>query len=98
MSSVSLQNNIIFYSPSALVSIINAAFVLNEAKNIIQVSGVFLKEGLVSYNSKHYDKLKDEASDSSLTVVTPDLIHNKLSNNTTIQFNGFLTKKVNKIK
>lgn len=88
--------NVSVYSPKSLVSIFEKAFILQEEKKIIQIKGVFLKAGTVLYNSGYYDKLKDEASDYSLTVVTSSLIHNELRDNTTIQFNGYLTRKIDK--
>lgn len=84
------------YSPASLVSIFSKAFILPEERKIIQVKGVFQKSGTVPYGDHYYDKLKDEASDHTLTIITSSLVHNDLKDNTTIQFNGFVTRKIDK--
>lgn len=90
------NNHVLVYSPAALVSIFSKAFILQEEKKVIQIRGVFLKVGKESYGGFYYDKLKDESSDHTITLITSNLIHNDLKDNTTIIFNGFLTRKADK--
>ncbi|MBS1761822.1 MAG: hypothetical protein JSR00_03010 [Bacteroidetes bacterium] len=85
-----------FYSPSSLVAIFNAATVIREEKKIIQLKGIFKKTGTANYGGNFYNKLKDEAGENSITLITPSLIHNSLNDNKTIEFNGFITRRVDK--
>jgi exodeoxyribonuclease VII large subunit len=85
-----------FFSPSSIVAIFNAATVTREEKKIIQVRGIFRKLGTASYGGYYYNKLKDEASDNSITLLTSALMHNQLEDNKTIEFNGFISRKVEK--
>lgn len=84
----------VVYSPASLVSIFSNSFKFPEEKEIIQVRGIFLKIGTVVYANGLFNRLKDESSDKSITLVTPALINNSLENNTTILVNGFLTRQV----
>lgn len=84
----------VFFSPSSIVAIFNAATVTKEEKKIVQVRGIFRKVGSANYGGYYYDKLKDEASDNSITLLTSALMHNQLEDNKTIEFNGFISRKV----
>lgn len=85
-----------FYSPSSIISILNASLSIKEEKKIIQVRGIYKKSGTTNYGGFFYDKIKDEASDFQITLVTPAIIHNKLEDNKTIEFNAFITRKITK--
>ena len=84
-----------FYSPASIVSIINAAIVIKEERKLVQVRGIFRKEGKMNYNGCFYNRIKDEASDNYLTLLTPALLHDKLEDNRTIELNGYITRRVN---
>lgn len=86
----------IFFSPTAILSIFNAAITTKEEKKIIQVRGIFKKTGTANYGGNYYNRLKDEASDNSITLITPILIHNQLDDNKTIEFNSFITRRLDK--
>jgi exodeoxyribonuclease VII large subunit len=85
-----------FYSPSSIVAIFNAATVTKEEKKLIGIKGIFKKSGSANYNGFYYNRLKDEAADYSITLVTPSLLHNKLDDNKTIECNAFITRKLDK--
>jgi hypothetical protein len=85
-----------FFSPASIVAIFNAATVTKEEKKIIQVRGIFKKNGTQSYGGYYYNTLKDEASDYSVTLLTSELLHNQLEDNKTIEFNGFITRKLDR--
>jgi len=89
-------NDLVFFSPSSIVAIFNAATVTKEEKKIIQVRGIFKKTGTASYGGYYYNRLKDEASDSSITLLTSAIMHNRLEDNKTIEFNGFISRRVEK--
>lgn len=90
------ENQITIYSPKSLVSIFEKAFIVHEERKIIQIKGIYLKEGRSEYNGVFYDRLKDEASDFFLTLIMPILHRNELNNNTTILFTGYITRKIDK--
>lgn len=86
----------IFFSPSSIVAIFNAATITREEKKIIQVRGIFKKQGSSNYGGNYYNRLKDEASDNTISLITSAIIHNQLEDNKTIEFNGFLTRRADK--
>ncbi len=89
-------NDLAFFSPSSIVAIFNAATITKEEKKIIQVRGIFKKTGTASYGGYYYNRLKDEASDNSITLLTSAIMHNQLEDNKTIEFNGFISRRVEK--
>lgn len=86
----------IYFSPSSIVAIFNAATVTREEKKIIQVRGIFKKSGTSNYGGNYYNRLKDEAGDNTISLITSALIHNQLEDNKTIEFNGFITRRTDK--
>lgn len=86
----------VVYSPAAIVSIINAHLSIREEKKIIQLRGIFKKTGTSSYGGHFYNRLKDEASDYQITLITSALLHHQLEDNKTIEFNGFITRKMDR--
>lgn len=86
----------VFYSPSSIVAIFNAAVIVREERKMVQVKGIFKKTSNANYGGYHYNQLKDEAADYSITLVTPAILHNKLDDNKTIEFNGFISRKLDK--
>lgn len=89
-------NNSVYFSPGSLLAIFNAHITVKEERKIIQVRGIFKKSGTASYGGYYYNRLKDEASDNSITLITSALIHNQLNDNKTIEFNGFITRRLDK--
>jgi hypothetical protein len=45
------------------------------------------------YSGYYYNRLKDEASDNIITLVTSALMHNQIEDNKTIEFRGSITRK-----
>jgi exodeoxyribonuclease VII large subunit len=86
----------VFYSPSSIVAIFNAAVIVREERKMVQVKGIFKKTSNANYGGYYYNRLKDEAADYSITLVTPAILHNKLDDNKTIEFNGFISRKLDK--
>lgn len=91
-----VAENTVFFSPSSIAAIFNAATVTKEEKKIIQVRGIFKKAGTANYGGYYYNKLKDEASDNSITLLTSAIMHNQLEDNKTIEFNGFISRRMEK--
>ena len=86
----------VFFSPSSIVAIFNAATTTREEKRIIQVRGIFKKSGASNYGGNYYNRLKDEASDNTISLITSAIIHNKLEDNKTIEFTAFITRRTDK--
>lgn len=82
------------YSPSALLNLFNNALNITATKKIVQVKGIYKPGNGQGYNGVYYDSLKDEASDSYITLIVPGLVRNKLAVNKTITLWGYITKKV----
>jgi len=91
------QSNNIFYSPGSLLAIFSANLSIKEEKKIIQVRGVFKKVGTANYGGFYYNRLRDEASDNVITLITSALMHNQLEDNKTIEFNGYITRRLTKV-
>jgi len=90
----SLNNEIIAYNPSSLVNIFNNAITIEATKRAFRIRGVYIPGKGVNYNGFYYDSLKDESSDSCVTLIVPVPIRHGLTPQQTIEFTGYLTKKV----
>ena len=86
----------LYFSPSSIVAVFNAALTTLEETRIIQVRGIFKKSGTSNYGGNYYNRLKDEASDNTVTLITSALLHYKLEDNKTIEFNGYITRRLDK--
>lgn len=85
------------YSPASLLSIFNALTITKEEKKLVQVRGIYARTGKDAYSGFYYDRLKDEASDSQMTLILPSLIRNQLDDNKTIEFLGFISRRLDKL-
>src|SRR5688572_15562383 len=90
----SLSQEEIFYSPSSILNLFNNSLNINQAKKIIPIKGIYIAGKGVNYNGYYYDLLKDESSDANLSLLVPALLRNELSTNKTIDFQGYITKRV----
>jgi exodeoxyribonuclease VII large subunit len=96
MSVLPTKEESVFFSPSSIVAIFNAATVTKEEKKIIQIRGIYQKKGTVLYGGNYYDRLQDEAGENSITLIVSTLLHNQLEDNKTIEINGFITRRLDK--
>lgn len=94
MESTNPHNQEFAYAPSAILSVFNNAISVTETKKIILVKGVYAQGNGTKYNGYYYDLLKDESSDATITLIVPELIRNRLSNNKTLSFWGYITRRV----
>lgn len=93
---ISNVEHVSIYSPSAIVNIIQNVYMLPQEKNLIALRGIYIQKGRVNYNGFWYDELKDESSDSSITLIVPDLVRNELSDKKVIECFCYITKKADK--
>jgi exodeoxyribonuclease VII large subunit len=84
----------ISYSPSALLQLFNTALSPTPTKNMIVLKGIYQPGRGANYNGFFYDQLKDEATDALLTLIVPALLRPSLTPGKTIEFHGYITKRV----
>ena len=85
------------YSPASLISIFNNHTIIREERKLVRIKGVYLKTGKDAYGGFYYDKLKDESSDYQMTLITPALVRNQLEEHKTIEFQGFITRRIDRM-
>lgn len=86
--------NGISYSPSALIQLFNSALTPSPMKNMILLKGIYQPGRGANYNGFYYDGLRDETTDCVLTLVVPALLRPSLAAGKTIEFWGYITKRV----
>ncbi|HEY4107866.1 exodeoxyribonuclease VII large subunit [Puia sp.] len=84
----------ISYTPASLLHLFNSVLAPSATKKIILLKGIYLAGRGVTYAGFFYDTLKDETTEAVLTLVVPALLRNGLTNNKTIEFYGYITKRV----
>lgn len=84
----------ISYTPASLLHLFNSVLAPAATKKIILLKGIYVAGRGVTYAGYFYDTLKDETTDAVLTLVVPALLRNGLVPNKTIEFHGYITKRV----
>src|SRR5579859_5484510 len=84
----------ISYTPASLLHLFNSVLAPSATKKIVLLKGIYLAGRGVTYAGYFYDTLKDEVTDAVLTLVVPALLRNGLTHNKTIEFYGYITKRV----
>jgi exodeoxyribonuclease VII large subunit len=82
------------YSPAALLHIFNGLLAPPQTKKIIRLKGVYRAGKGALYGGYYYDMLADETAEAQLTLIVPARLHPSLTDNTTIEFDGYITKRV----
>jgi hypothetical protein len=82
------------YTPASLLHLFNSVLAPAATKKIILLKGIYVAGRGVTYAGFFYDTLKDETTDAVLTLVVPALLRNGLVPNKTIEFYGYITKRV----
>ncbi len=88
------SNNLVTYSPAAVLNLFNNAISVNQTKRLIQLKGIYLQGKGALYSGYYYDTFRDEISDAQITILVPPLIRNELQPNKTITVTGFITKRI----
>ena len=87
----------ITHTPSSVVGIF-ANTLNNEAtRKVFKIKGVYLAGKGVEYNNYYYDTLKEEHSESSITIVVPALLRSSLTEQRTIECIAYLSKRLQPI-
>jgi len=82
------------YSPAALLHIFNSLLAPAQTKKIIRLKGVYRAGKGALYGGFYYDGLVDETAEAQLTLLVPARLRPQLTDNTTIEFQGYVTKRV----
>lgn len=82
------------YSPAALLHIFNGLLTPAQTKKIIRLKGVYRTGKGALYGGYYYDVLADETAEAQLTLIVPARLRPSLTDNTTIEFQGYVTKRV----
>ena len=87
----------LIYSPASLISIFNSLTITKEEKKLVRVKGVYIKTGKDAYSGFFYDRLKDESSDFQITLIVSSLLRNQLTDNKTIEIQGYITRRMDRL-
>lgn len=90
------QSPELIYSPSAIVNLVNNQIVIPQDKSLLRIRGIFSMGSNTNYGWHYRDNLRDETTDTTITLVVPGLLRNELANNQTIDFYGYITHRVEK--
>jgi exodeoxyribonuclease VII large subunit len=82
------------YSPAALLNIFNGLLAPAQTKKIIRLKGIYRAGKGALYGGYYYDLLADETAEAQLTLIVPARLRPSLTDNTTIEFEGYVTKRV----
>jgi exodeoxyribonuclease VII large subunit len=82
------------YSPAALLHIFNGLLAPAQTKRIIRLKGIYHAGRGALYGGFYYDTLADETAEAQLTLIVPARLRPELTDNTTIEFQGYITKRV----
>ncbi|NOW96103.1 exodeoxyribonuclease VII large subunit [Mucilaginibacter sp. SG564] len=86
--------NLVTYSPAAVLNLFNNSISVNQTKRIIQLKGIYVQGKGSLYSGYYYDTFRDESSYAAITILAPPLIRNELQPNKTITVNGFITRRI----
>jgi exodeoxyribonuclease VII large subunit len=81
------------FSPNALLNAIGNSLSSPLLNQVFRVKGIYKPGKGVNYNGAYYDVLKDEHSDSAITLVTPERLRPRLGNGQLIEASVFLSKR-----
>jgi exodeoxyribonuclease VII large subunit len=84
----------ISYTPASLLHVFNSALAPSATKKIILLKGIYVAGKGVTYAGFFYDTLRDETTEAVLTLVVPALLRNELVHGKTIEFYGYITRRV----
>jgi exodeoxyribonuclease VII large subunit len=82
------------HTPTTILTIFNACLTPSETRRIIVVKGVYDKRGNREYRGYFYDRVRDEASNQSLTLKVPALVRETLQPDKIYTFEGILDRRI----
>jgi len=81
------------YTPAALLHAVGNSLSSPLLNQVFAVKGIYKPGKGVNYNGAFYDILKDEYTDSDITLVTPERLRPQLSNGQLIEASVYLAKR-----
>lgn len=84
----------VFHNPSSLLNIFTNSLTNEATKKIFRTKGIYSAGNRINYRGFYYDNLKDETSDTCITLVVPAILRSQLIQDQVIECTSYLTKKV----
>ncbi|WP_018613219.1 hypothetical protein [Segetibacter koreensis] len=84
----------LFLNPSSLLNIFTNSLTNHVTKKIFRIKGIYAIGNGINYRGFYYDNLKEETSDTCITLVVPAIIRSQLAPEQIIECTAYLTKKV----
>lgn len=82
------------YTPQALLHAVGNSLQSPLFNEVFRIKGIYKYGKGVNYNGVYYDILRDEQSDSNITLVTPERLRNALKDGQLIEASAFLTRRL----
>lgn len=86
----------LIYSPSTILNLVNNQITIPQDKSLLRIRWIFSVWSYTNYGWYYWDNIKDEITDTTITLVVPGLLRNELTNNQTIDFYGYISHRVEK--
>jgi exodeoxyribonuclease VII large subunit len=87
------NESMLVYSPNALLNALGNSLVSPLLNKVFTAKGVLKFGKGMNYNGFYYDLLKDEFTDSSITLVIPELLRRGLKDGQIIEVTVYLSKR-----
>jgi exonuclease VII large subunit len=81
------------YTPHALLHTLGNSLQSPLFNEVFRIKGIYKYGKGVNYNGVYYDILRDEQSESNVTLMTPERLRTSLSEGQLIEVSAFLTKR-----
>ena len=81
------------YTPQALLHAVGNSLQSPLFNEVFRIKGIYKVGKGVNYNGVYYDILRDEFSDSNITLVSPERLRTGLSDGQLIEASAFLTRR-----
>jgi exodeoxyribonuclease VII large subunit len=91
---VHTKNDNVLYGPTALLNAFSNSLTSPILNGVFAIKGIFKNGKGVSYNGIYYDILKDEFTDSSITLVVPEILRYELIEGQMIEGFAYLSKRL----
>jgi len=82
------------YTPQALLNAVGNSLQSPLFNEVFRIKGIYKYGKGVNYNGVYYDILRDEQSDSNMTLVTPERMRTALRDGQLIEASAFLSRRL----
>lgn len=84
----------VMHNPSSLLNIFTNSLTNDATKKIFRIKGKYVVGNGINYRGLYYDNLKEESSDSCITLIVSAIFRSQLMPEQIIECTAYLTKKV----